>query len=129
MNEVTQLLHAIDRGDRGAADQLLPLVYDVLRRLAGSYLSQEQPGHSLQPPALVHEAYLRLEADAGEERSFNNRRHFIATAARAMRQVLVDHARRKQRAVHGGGRARLDVTAVNPPTPEPDQDLLALHEA
>jgi RNA polymerase sigma factor (TIGR02999 family) len=129
MNEVTQLLHAIDQGNRRAADQLLPLVYDELRRLAASFLAQEQPGHSLQPTALVHEAYLRLVADAGEARSFNNRRHFIATAARAMRQILVDHARRKNRAVHGGGCTRLDVQAVDPPTPELNPDLVALDEA
>lgn len=129
MNEVTQLLHAIDQGDGAAADQLLPMVYDELRRLAASFLAQENPGHSLQPTALVHEAYLRLVNDAGEARSFNNRRHFIATAARAMRRILVEHARRKKRAVHGGGRARHDVQAVDPPVPPVDQDLVALDEA
>jgi len=129
MNEVTSLLQAIDQGDRQAADQLFPLVYDELRRLAASFLAQERPGHSWQPTALVHEAYLRLVADTAEAHSYNNRRHFLATAARAMRRILVDRARRKNRAVHGGGRTRRDVQDVDPPAPEPDEDLVALDAA
>jgi RNA polymerase sigma factor (TIGR02999 family) len=108
MSDVTQLLDAIERGDPTAASQLLPLVYDELRRLAAQKLSHEQPGQTLQPTALVHEAYLRL---LGEEAvRWDNRGHFFAAAAEAMRRILVENARRKGRLKHGGGRGRIELT-------------------
>ncbi len=128
MNEVTLLLDAVSRGEAQAAEQLLPLVYDELRRLATSYLDQERAGQTLQPTALVHEAYLRLvgnEADA----HYQNRTHFLATAALAMRHILIDTARKKRRDKRGGDRERVDL--ADPPDPrgqEADQ-LLALDEA
>jgi RNA polymerase sigma factor (TIGR02999 family) len=131
MADVTQVLSALERGDPHAAADLLPLVYDELRRLAGQRLAQEKAGHTLQPTALVHEAYFRLVD--GERRGsappWNGRGHFFAAAAEAMRRILVENARRKQRERHGGGRARHDVTEVDLPAPEPREDLLALDEA
>src|SRR5207302_4456066 len=109
MNEVTQLLDAVTRGDAQAAEQLLPLVYEELRRLAAGYLDREQPGHTLQPTALVHEAYIRLvggDADA----KWYGRAHFLATAALAMRHILIDNARRKQRDKRGGDRQRVELS-------------------
>jgi RNA polymerase sigma factor (TIGR02999 family) len=131
MADVTQVLSALERGDSHAAAELLPLVYDELRRLAGQRLAQEKPGHTLQPTALVHEAYLRLvdSERRGSSPPWNGRSHFFAAAAEAMRRILVENARRKQRDRHGGGRARRDVTKVDPPAPEPREDLLALDEA
>jgi hypothetical protein len=108
MNELTRILDAIRQGDAGAAAQLLPLVYDELRRLAAQRLAQEKPGQTLQPTALVHEAYLRL-VGPGEERHWDSRGHFFAAAAEAMRRILVEQARRKQRVRHGGGRKRIDL--------------------
>src|SRR5215469_13785068 len=99
MNEVTHILSAIEQGDPQAAGQLLPLVYDELRRLAAQKLVQEKPGQTLDATALVHEAYLRLVGD----QQFDNRRHFFAAAAEAMRRILVENARRKKRLKHGGG--------------------------
>src|SRR3974377_6477 len=108
MTEVTQLLHAMDRGDSRAAAQLLPLVYDELRRLAAARLAAEPSGNTLQPTALVHEAYLRLVgAPDGEE--LNHRGHFFAAAAEAIRRILVEHARHKKRLKHGGQRQRLSL--------------------
>src|SRR5262245_12494392 len=101
MNEVTQLLDAVSRGEKQAAQQLLPLVYEELRRLAAGYLEHEKAGQTLQPTALVHEAYLRL-VGSEPEASWRGRAHFLATAALAMRHILIDNARRKQRARHGG---------------------------
>src|SRR5712692_7879528 len=98
MNEVTRVLSAIEGGDPHAAEQLLPLVYDELRRLAAAQMAQEKPGQTLDATALVHEAYLRLVGD----QHFENRRHFFAAAAEAMRRILVENARRKRRAKHGG---------------------------
>src|SRR3989440_5582163 len=127
MSEVTRILSAIEQGDPHAASQLLPLVYDELRRLAAAKLAQEKPGQTLDATALVHEAYLRLVGTA-EEPHWDNRRHFFAAAAEAMRRILVENARRKDRLKHGGGRERqwqeLDV-----PAPERPQELLALDEA
>jgi RNA polymerase sigma factor (TIGR02999 family) len=128
MADVTRVLSALERGEPGAAAELLPLVYDELRKLAAQRLAQEKPGHTLQPTALVHEAYLRLVGNSPPA-EWNGRGHFFAAAAEAMRRILVENARRKQRARHGGGAARLDVTAVDPPAPEPRDDLLALDEA
>src|SRR5262249_37835505 len=128
MTDVARLLNAIDRGDPQAASQLLPMVYDELRRLAGARLAAEPSGNTLQPTALVHEAYLRLVGAAGGAH-WDNRGHFFAAAAEAMRRILIDNARRKAAARHGGGRQReaLDADAV--PIPEPREDLLALDEA
>jgi RNA polymerase sigma factor (TIGR02999 family) len=128
MNEVTQILNAIDRGEPGAASQLLPLVYDELRRLAAQKLAQEKAGQTLQATALVHEAYLRL-VGRGEEQAWEGRAHFFAAAAEAMRRILVEHARRKKRHKRGGDRNRqpLDEDAIA--APELREDLLALDEA
>src|SRR5262245_66560123 len=124
MNEVTQLLNAVARGDATAAERLCPVVYAELRRLAAEYLDREKPGNTLQPTALVHEAYLRLvahdqpnEQNAAGER-WQGRSHFLATAALAMRHILIDNARRKQRDKRGGGRRRVEL--VDHPDPRPD---------
>jgi len=124
--DVTYLLTAIERGDPDAAGQLWPLVYDELRRLAGAQMARERAGHTLDATALVHEAYLRLAGEAGA--GFANRRHFFAAAARAMRHILVEHARGKGRRKRGGGQREhpdLDALAVGGPA----EDLLALHDA
>ena len=125
MSDVTKVLQAIERGDSQAAAELLPLIYDELRRLAGQKLAQEKPGQTLDATALVHEAYLRLLGEQG----FANRRYFFAAAAEAMRRILVENARRKGRGKHGGGRQRehadLDALAAA----DSPQDLLALHDA
>ena len=126
MSDVTQILSAIEQGDPSAAEQLLPLVYDELRRLAAQRLAQEPPGQTLQATALVHEAYLRLVGQ-GADHHWDGRGHFFAAAAQAMRRVLVENARRKRRLRHGGGRRRVELP--NPPAPAPHPDLLALDEA
>ncbi len=108
MNDVTEILAQIDRGDPEAAEQLLPLVYEELRRLAASKLAQEKPGQTLQATALVHEAYARLVGQAVEQR-WDGRGHFFAAAAESMRRILVDNARRKRACKHGGGRVRIDL--------------------
>jgi RNA polymerase sigma factor (TIGR02999 family) len=127
MNEVTRILDALHQGDGHAARSLLPLVYDELRRLAAAKLAHEKPGQSLQPTALVHEAYLRLVGDGNESHRFKDRGHFFAAAATAMRRILIDSARRKRAQKRGGGQQRQELDAVA--APEPDQDLLALDEA
>lgn len=130
MTEISRLLNAIDQGDPQAADQLLPLVYAELRRQAEILLAGERPGQTLQPTALVHEAYLRLVKCADAKPTYNNRRHFLATAAQAMRRILVDNARRKKRAIHGGELARRDLAEIDPPAPRPDpEDELILLDA
>src|SRR5438046_2396323 len=108
MSDVTQILSAIEQGDPHAAEQLLPLVYDELRRLAAQKLAQEKPGQTLQATALVHEAYLRL-VDVDQAQHWDSRGHFFAAAAEAMRRILVDNARRKQSQKRGGDRVRLDL--------------------
>jgi RNA polymerase sigma factor (TIGR02999 family) len=128
MTEVTRILSAIEEGDPHAAEQLLPLVYDELRRLAAHKLAQEAPGQTLQATALVHEAYLRL-VGAGDEPHWDNRRHFFAAAAEAMRRILIDNARRRQTGKHGGGWQRQDRGAADLVAPEPNLDLLALDAA
>ena len=125
MSEVTRILSAIEKGDPHAAKQLLPLVYDELRRLAAERLAHEKPGQTLQATALVHEAYLRLVGD----QHFDNRGHFFAAAAEAMRRILIDQARHKQSQRHGGGRARRPLEHVEIAAPEPSLDVLALNEA
>ena len=126
MSQVTQILQAIEHGDAHAAGQLLPLVYQELRRLAAYKMSQEAPGQTLQPTALVHEAWLRLVGD--EVAKFQNRAHFFGAAAEAMRRILVESARRKKRLKHGGQLERVDVDAVELPLPMPDDELLLLDE-
>jgi RNA polymerase sigma factor (TIGR02999 family) len=128
MSEVTQILSAIEAGDPQAAEQLLPLVYDELRRLAAQRLAGEGPGHTLQPTALVHEAYLKLVGPE-PQRPWHGRAHFFAAAAEAMRRILIDHARRKGRARRGGGRKRVELEEIDPATEEGADDLLALDEA
>jgi RNA polymerase sigma factor (TIGR02999 family) len=135
MTEVTRILSAIEQGDPSAAEQLLPLVYDELRQLAARQLAQEKPGQTLQPTALVHEAYLRLVGAPAETATpqsaihWDSRRHFFAAAAEAMRRVLIDGARRKQTEKHGGGRQRINLDAVEVVADAPSADLLALDEA
>jgi RNA polymerase sigma factor (TIGR02999 family) len=127
MNEVTRILSSIEAGDPHADEQLLPLVYDELRKLAAQKLAQEKPGQTLQATALVHEAYLRL-VDVEKVQHWNSRGHFFAAAAEAMRRILVDEARRKRRPKHGGDRQRIDLgDALS--LDEPDDNLLALDEA
>jgi RNA polymerase sigma factor (TIGR02999 family) len=133
VNEVTQILSAIAQGDPHAASQLLPLVYNELRQLAAHKLAHETPGQTLQPTALVHEAYLRLvgspEQERTDEPSWDNRRHFFAAAAEAMRRILVDNARRKQTQKHGGRVARQALDLEQIIAPEIREDLMALDEA
>ena len=127
MSEVTQVLSALERGQAHAAEELLPLVYDELRRLAAWRLAHEQPGQTLQATALVHEAYLRLVGK--EDPQWNGRRHFFGAAAEAMRRILVENARRKKRLKRGGQMERVDLAEVDLPSPLPDDDLLAMDEA
>jgi RNA polymerase sigma factor (TIGR02999 family) len=127
MNDVTRILSAIDQGDPRAAEQLLPLVYDELRKLAAQRLAQEKPGQTLQATALVHEAYLRL-VGAEDGKAWDNRGHFFAAAAEAMRRILIDQARTKQSQRRGGGRQRVELDHVDLALPEADLDVLALHE-
>jgi RNA polymerase sigma factor (TIGR02999 family) len=134
MPDVTRLLEAAASGDRRAADDLLPLVYDELRKLAAARLAAEPPGQTLQPTALVHEAYLRLVARAGPEPRTDEPRwdscgHFFAAAAEAMRRIVVESARRKSRVKHGGGRKRAEIELTDLPTRLPPDDLLALDDA
>jgi RNA polymerase sigma factor (TIGR02999 family) len=127
MSNVTHILSAIEQGDPHAAAQLLPLVYDELRKLAAAKLAQEKPGQTLQATALVHEAFLRL-VDVEQAQQWNSRGHFFAAAAEAMRRILVEQARRKQRLKHGGQRRRVDFKdALLVAQKQPD-DLLALDE-
>ena len=129
MSDVTSLLSALSKGDLHAAADLLPLVYDELRRLASQWLAQEAPGHTLQPTALVHEAYVRLTGTSGPETGWDSRRHFFAAAAEAMRRILVENARRKKRGKHGGGRRRVSLEVAEAMAQPLSEDLLALDEA
>jgi RNA polymerase sigma factor (TIGR02999 family) len=128
MSQVTRLLSAIEHGDPRAADQLLPLVYDELRKLAAQKLSREAPGQTLEATALVHEAYLRL-VGTDQAQQWNSHGHFFAAAAEAMRRILIENARRKQATKHGGGRRRLELDAVELPAPAQPDQLLLLDEA
>jgi RNA polymerase sigma factor (TIGR02999 family) len=128
MSDVTRILDSIEHGDPHAASQLLPIVYDELRRLAAQKLRREPPGQTLTSTALVHEAYVRL-VEGNAERRWDSRGHFFAAAAESMRRILVDNARRKQTGKHGGGRARCDLDESLLAVPEPAEDLLALDEA
>jgi RNA polymerase sigma factor (TIGR02999 family) len=128
MNEVTRILSDIEAGDPHAAEQLLPLVYEELCKLAAQKLAQEKPGQTLQATALVHEAYLRL-VDTDKVPHWNSRGHFFAAAAEAMRRILVQNARRRNRLRHGGGRTRLDMDNLEIAAPERSDELLSLDEA
>lgn len=128
MSDVTRILSAIDQGDRHLAAQLLPLVYEQLRNLAAKQLAEERPGQTLQATALVHEAYLRLVGPADADR-WKDRGHFFAAAAEAMRHILVDNARRKQREKHGGRCQRVELDEAVPALPAAAEDLVALDEA
>jgi RNA polymerase sigma factor (TIGR02999 family) len=128
MNQVTSILSALEQGDPHAAEQLLPLVYDELRRLAAQRLARERPGQTLQATALVHEAWLRLVKGEVAQR-WNSRGHFFAACAEAMRRILVENARRKGGPRQGGGFRRVDLDQSVPCAPEPADDLLSLDEA
>jgi RNA polymerase sigma factor (TIGR02999 family) len=128
MSDVTHILSQIEQGDLQAAEKLLPLVYDELRKLAAAKLAHEKPGQTLQATALVHEAYLRL-VKASQPPGFRGRGHFFASAAEAMRRILVEQARRKDRQRHGGGMQRVDLDSQAELGKETDEGLLALDEA
>jgi RNA polymerase sigma factor (TIGR02999 family) len=128
MCDVTRILGKIESGDPSAAEQLLPLVYEELRKLAAAKMAQEKPDQTLQATALVHEAYIRL-VDVGQAQHWNSRGHFFSAAAEAMRRILVEQARRKAGPEAGGGLERLEISHVDPETRKPGVDLLALHEA
>jgi RNA polymerase sigma factor (TIGR02999 family) len=127
MSDVTQILERVERGDGKAAEELLPLVYEELRKLAAAKMAQEQPGQTLQPTALVHEAWLRLVGSPNAE--FAGRAHFFAAAAEAMRRVLIDRARRKHAARHGGGQHRVDLEDLDIAAPVANDQLLAVSDA
>src|SRR5262245_19012661 len=128
MNDVTRILTAMEHGDACAAEQLLPLVYDELRRLAAGKMSQERPGQTLQATALVHEAYVRL-VDTDKAQQWNSRGHFFAAAAEAMRRILIERARHKQSIKAGGELRRRDLTVIELSDTGSNIDLLALNEA
>jgi RNA polymerase sigma factor (TIGR02999 family) len=128
MNEVTQILNALEQGEPSAAEQLLPLVYDELRKLASQRLTHEKPGQTLQPTALVHEAYLRL-VDVERAQHWNSRGHFFAAAGEAMRRILVDNARHKRSRKQGGELVRRNLDSLEIALPEVPEDLVALDEA
>lgn len=128
MNDITRILAAAQGGDGASAEELLALVYDELRRLAAAKMAREAPGHTLQPTALVHEAWLRLVAPE-EQARFQNRAHFFGAAAEAMRRILIDRARKKLALKRGGHPERVDMDAIELPSPMPDDELLALDEA
>src|SRR5689334_14295525 len=127
MSDVTRILSAIGQGDLHASSLLLPLVYEELRKLAAQRLGQEKPGQTLQATALVHEAYLRLVG--GESQSWDNKGHFFAAAAEAMRRILIDQARRKRSSRRGGDYQRQDLNDLHIVAPEPELDVLAVNEA
>jgi RNA polymerase sigma factor (TIGR02999 family) len=129
MNDVANLLSALAHGDPKAAAQLLPLVYDELRRLAAQRLADEAPGQTLQPTALVHEAYLRLTGKVGAEQNWDDLGHFFSAAAEAMRRILIENARRKQRLKRGGDHQRISLEAAEALVDTPSEDLVALDEA
>src|SRR4051794_3472964 len=128
MNDVTRILEAIEQGDPKAAEELLPLVYSELRRLARQRLAQEKPGQTLQATALVHEVYRRL-VEGEQAQSWDSRGHFFAAAAEAMRRILIDNARRKRAEKRGGQMERQDLDDIDIAAPAPSEDLLALGEA
>jgi RNA polymerase sigma factor (TIGR02999 family) len=127
VSDATVMLAAVERGDPQAAQELLVLVYDELRRIAAFKMAHESPGQTLQPTALVHEAWMRLIGN--ESPTFNNRAHFFHTASEAMRRILIDRARRKRTERHGGGYVRVELDGFDPAAPDADDQLLAVHEA
>jgi RNA polymerase sigma factor (TIGR02999 family) len=127
MNDLTQILEAARQGDPQAATELLPLVYTELRKLAAAKMAREAPGQTLQPTALVHEAWLRVSGPGQE--NYQNRAHFFGAAAEAMRRILIDNARRKHALRHGGGQARVELEEADIAAPVNDEQLLAVHEA
>jgi RNA polymerase sigma factor (TIGR02999 family) len=127
MSDVTLILDAIHRGESQAAEKLLPLVYEELRRMAAARMAREVAGQTLQPTALVHEAWLQLVGDGG--RTWENRAHFFGAAADAMRRILIDKARRKSRLKHGGGQSRLDIDDLELAGTTPDDNILLINEA
>jgi RNA polymerase sigma factor (TIGR02999 family) len=127
MSDVTHILHAIEQGDPKAADQLLPLVYEELRKLAAARMANEAPGQTLQPTALVHEAWLRLGGAEGQ--SWDGRAHFFGAAAEAMRRILIENARRKKALRHGAGQPQLDIQQIEIAGPAPDDQMLEVDEA
>src|SRR2546430_2117640 len=127
MSDVTHILNAIEQGDPKAATELLPLVYGELRKLAASKMANEAPGQTLQPTALVHEAWLRLAGN--EKQAWDSRAHFFGAAAEAMRRILIENARRKKALRHGAGQARLNVQELEIAAPAPDEEMLAIDEA
>jgi RNA polymerase sigma factor (TIGR02999 family) len=127
MSDVTQILERVQKGDGHAADELLPLVYEELRKLAASRMSNDPAGTTLQPTALVHEAWLRLVGT--ENPKFGGRGHFFAAAAEAMRRILIDRARRKRAVRHGGGQIKVDIQQLDLAAPRADDQILAVHEA
>ena len=129
MSEVTNILNAIEQGDPAASEQLLPVVYEELRRLAAQRLAQEKPGQTLQATALVHEAYLRLVGERDQEQVWDCRGHFFAAAAEAMRRILIEKARRKAAVKHGGLARRVDLDESVAVSDQPSDDLLALDTA
>ncbi len=128
MSEVARILEAVERGEAQAAEDLLPVLYQELRRLAAWHMSREKPGQTLQPTALVHEAWLRVQGEAGHR--WDSQRHFFAAAAEAMRRILIDRARHKQAVRHGGGLHRTEIDLDNLPIAAgaPDEELLEVHE-
>ena len=128
MSDVTRILSQIESGDSSAAEQLLPLVYDELRKLAAVRLAQEKPGQTLQATALVHDAYIRL-VDVEKAQHWNSRGHFFSAAAEAMRRVLVEKARKKHALIRGGDRKKLDLNLVEPTGPRVSEDVIALNDA
>jgi len=127
VSDVTQILNAIQQGDPKAAGELLPLVYDELRKLAACKMASEAPGQTLQATALVHEAWLRLTG--GQEQAWDSRAHFFGAAAEAMRRILIENARRKKALRHGAGQARLDLQELEIAAPAPDDQMLAIDDA
>ncbi len=127
MSDLTRILDRVQQGEAKAAEELLPLVYEELRKLAAVRMAQEAPGQTLQPTALVHEAWLRLVGEANPQ--FDGRGHFFAAAAEAMRRILIDNARRKRALRHGGGQARVDIQDVDPSAAAQEDELLAVHDA
>ena len=127
MTDVTRILNAIEQGNVTAAEELLPLVYEELRHLASRQMSRESPGQTLQATALVHEAYIRLVG--AEAQNWKGRTHFFIAAAEAMRRILIENARRKQRLKRGGGQKKVDLEDAEPAVAEPAEDIVALNEA
>ncbi len=127
MSDITLMLQAVARGERQASSDLLPLVYEELRRLASARMAREANGHTLQPTALVHEAWLRLVGDG--DRNWENRAHFFGAAAEAMRRILIENARRKSRLKRGGGQARVDIEEIELADTTPDDKVLLIDDA